>query len=99
MVYVHLNTIDFIFWIASNISPVSGCMLAFGIVMLCQGFGKLPFALKYQVSYVAVQSYGGLLATRFFLGLAEAGVFPGSRYSPVNRTESCINRKRRLLLD
>lgn len=34
----------------------------FGIVMLCQGF---------------VQSYGGLLATRFLLGFAEAGVFPG----------------------
>ena len=41
---------------------LSGCILAFGIVMLCQGF---------------VQSYSGLLATRFFLGLAEAGVFPG----------------------
>ena len=44
---------------------LSGCMLAFGIVMLCQGF---------------VQSYSGLLATRFFLGLAEAGIFPGSFY-------------------
>lgn len=28
-----------------------------------------------------VKSYSGLLATRFFLGLAEAGVFPGSEYS------------------
>ncbi|KAF6236749.1 hypothetical protein HO173_005040 [Letharia columbiana] len=44
---------------------LSGCILAFGIVMLCQGF---------------VQSYSGLLATRFFLGLAEAGVFPGCFY-------------------
>ncbi|KAI9695979.1 MAG: hypothetical protein M1820_008320 [Bogoriella megaspora] len=44
---------------------LSGCILVFGIVMLCQGF---------------VQSYGGLLATRFFLGLAEAGIFPGSFY-------------------
>ena len=43
---------------------LSGCILAFGIVMLCQGF---------------VQSYRGLLATRFFLGLAEAGVFPGCK--------------------
>ena len=41
---------------------LSGCILAFGIVMLCQGF---------------VHNYSGLLATRFFLGLAEAGVFPG----------------------
>jgi MFS family permease len=44
---------------------LSGCILAFGIVMLSQGF---------------VKSYGGLLATRFFLGLAEAGIFPGSFY-------------------
>ena len=27
-----------------------------------------------------VQSYGGLLATRFLLGFAEAGIFPGSTY-------------------
>ena len=45
---------------------LSVCILAFGIVMLCQGF---------------VQSYRGLLATRFFLGLAETGVFPGSKWS------------------
>lgn len=45
---------------------LSVCILAFGIVMLCQGF---------------VQSYSGLLATRFFLGLAETGVFPGSKLS------------------
>ncbi|KAL8648792.1 MAG: hypothetical protein Q9226_005847 [Calogaya cf. arnoldii] len=44
---------------------LSGCILAFGVVMLCQGF---------------VHNYAGLLATRFFLGLAEAGVFPGSFY-------------------
>ncbi|KAI1461617.1 MFS general substrate transporter [Annulohypoxylon moriforme] len=44
---------------------LSGCILCFGIIMLCQGF---------------VQSYSGLLATRFFLGLAEAGIFPGSFY-------------------
>ena len=45
---------------------LSGCILAFGIVMLCQGF---------------VHNYSGLLATRFFLGLAEAGVFPGCKLS------------------
>ncbi|KAI1142729.1 MFS general substrate transporter [Hypoxylon sp. FL0543] len=44
---------------------LTGCILCFGIIMLCQGF---------------VQSYGGLLATRFFLGLTEAGIFPGSFY-------------------
>jgi MFS family permease len=44
---------------------LSGSILAFGIVMLCQGF---------------VHNYSGILATRFFLGLAEAGIFPGSFY-------------------
>ncbi|KAI1371991.1 major facilitator superfamily domain-containing protein [Hypoxylon crocopeplum] len=44
---------------------LSGCILCFGIIMLCQGF---------------VQNYSGILATRFFLGLAEAGIFPGSFY-------------------
>jgi MFS family permease len=62
-----------LFEIPSNIlmkklSPhiwLSGCILLFGIIMIAQGF---------------VQSYGGLLATRFFLGVAEAGIFPGSFY-------------------
>ena len=31
-------------------------------------------------SHTTVTSFSGLLATRFFLGLAEAGVFPGSKY-------------------
>ncbi|KAI0973736.1 putative allantoate permease [Xylaria arbuscula] len=44
---------------------IPGCILIFGVVMVAQGF---------------VQNYGGLLATRFLLGLAEAGVFPGSFY-------------------
>ncbi|KAI0845359.1 MFS general substrate transporter [Daldinia vernicosa] len=44
---------------------ISACILSFGVVMIGQGF---------------VQSFGGLLATRFFLGLAEAGIFPGSFY-------------------
>ena len=38
------------------------CMFCFGLVMTMQGL---------------VQSYGGLIATRFFLGLTEAGIFPG----------------------
>ena len=45
---------------------LSVCTMSFGIVMLCQGF---------------VQSYSGLLATRFLLGLAQAGMFPGSKLS------------------
>ncbi|KAI0112401.1 putative allantoate permease [Nemania sp. FL0031] len=40
-------------------------ILVFGIVVIAQGF---------------VQSYSGLLVTRFFLGLAESGIFPGSVY-------------------
>lgn len=62
-----------VFEIPSNVlmkrfSPqvwLSACISGFGIIMLCQGF---------------VQSYGGLLATRFFLGLLETGIFPGSFY-------------------
>ncbi|KAI9845480.1 MAG: hypothetical protein M1837_004818 [Sclerophora amabilis] len=44
---------------------LSGCMFFFGLSTLCQGF---------------VQNYSGLLATRFFLGLFETGMFPGCFY-------------------
>ncbi|KAG0138120.1 major facilitator superfamily domain-containing protein [Tuber indicum] len=44
---------------------LSLCMFLFGLVTCLQGF---------------VQNYGGLLATRFFLGLFEAGMFPGCFY-------------------
>ncbi|KAF2970567.1 hypothetical protein GQX73_g2984 [Xylaria multiplex] len=62
-----------IFEIPSNIllkrfSPrvwLSGCMFFFGLVSIFQGL---------------VQNYGGLLTTRFFLGLFEAGMFPGCFY-------------------
>lgn len=40
-------------------------MFGFGIVTLCTGF---------------IRSYGGLLALRFLLGLAEAGMVPGNVY-------------------
>lgn len=40
-------------------------MFGFGLVTICQGL---------------VQNYGGLITTRFFLGLFEAGMFPGSFY-------------------
>ena len=34
---------------------------------------------EYRASlHFIVKNYSGLLATRFFLGLAEAGIFPGS---------------------
>ncbi|KAK9367053.1 major facilitator superfamily domain-containing protein [Lipomyces kononenkoae] len=41
------------------------CMFVFGLITCLQGF---------------VQNYSGLLATRFFLGMAEAGMFPGCFY-------------------
>jgi MFS family permease len=41
------------------------CTFGFGIFMIGQGF---------------VKSYSGLIATRFFLGVFEAGIFPGSFY-------------------
>ena len=44
---------------------LSACMFMFGVVTVCQGL---------------VQNYGGLLATRALLGLAETGMFPGSFY-------------------
>ena len=44
---------------------LSGCMFIFGLVTICQGL---------------VRNFSGLLATRFFLGLAETGMFPGSFY-------------------
>ncbi|KUJ15489.1 MFS general substrate transporter [Mollisia scopiformis] len=62
-----------VFEIPSNVflkrlSPriwLSFCMFFFGLVSICQGL---------------VSSYGGLLTTRFFLGLFEAGMFPGCFY-------------------
>ena len=44
---------------------LSACMFLFGLVTICQGL---------------VRNYSGLLATRFLLGLAETGMFPGSFY-------------------
>ena len=44
---------------------LTGCILAFGIAISAQGF---------------VKNYSGLTVTRFYLGLAEAGIFPGSFY-------------------
>ncbi|KAF2463074.1 MFS general substrate transporter [Lindgomyces ingoldianus] len=44
---------------------LSACTCVFGIAMLGQGF---------------VKNFSGILGTRFILGLAEAGIFPGSFY-------------------
>ncbi|KAI9671550.1 MAG: hypothetical protein M1817_003602 [Caeruleum heppii] len=44
---------------------LSACMFLFGLVTVLQGF---------------VQNYSGLLATRFFLGFFETGMFPGCFY-------------------
>ncbi|KAJ5263564.1 hypothetical protein N7478_011169 [Penicillium angulare] len=41
------------------------CMFGFGLVMVCQGL---------------VQNWGGLMATRWFLGVFETGMFPGCFY-------------------
>lgn len=42
---------------------LSICMFGFGLVTICQGL---------------VQNWGGFMATRFFLGLFESGMFPGT---------------------
>lgn len=44
---------------------ISRIMVSWGIITICTA---------------AVSSYGGLLVVRFFLGLAEAGFFPGLVY-------------------
>lgn len=44
---------------------LSACMFLFGLCTICQGL---------------VTSYGGLLTTRFFLGVFESGMFPGCFY-------------------
>jgi MFS family permease len=43
----------------------TGIILVWGLCAMCMGF---------------VENYAGLLASRFFLGLAEAGLFPGVNY-------------------
>jgi len=44
---------------------MSACMFAFGLLVIIQGL---------------VKNFGGLIATRFLMGIAEAGVFPGCFY-------------------
>lgn len=55
-------------WLMKKFKPhvwLTGCMTLFGVCLLGQGF---------------VRTYGQLLATRFLLGLFEAGMFPGCFY-------------------
>lgn len=52
---------------------LSLCMFGFGLVTVCMGLA---------------QGYGGLIACRFFLGLFEAGMFPG--LYPPSSTAECI---------
>lgn len=67
------KSLDVFFEIPSNLllkklSPrvwLSICGLGFGLVMVFQGL---------------TQNYSGILATRFFLGLFECGMFPGCFY-------------------
>ena len=54
---------------------LSGCMFLFGLVSICQGL---------------VQGYSGLLATRFFLGLAESGML---RSESSGERGVCADRK------
>ncbi len=44
---------------------LSLCGMGFGLVTVCQGL---------------TQNFSGILATRFFLGLFECGMFPGCFY-------------------
>lgn len=50
-------------------------MFMFGLVMICQGL---------------VKNWGGLMTTRFFLGVFESGMFPGCEYL---RGRQCIGRQ------
>ena len=60
-------------------------MFLFGIIVTLQGFGILLIILIISVAahLYTVQDYSGLLALRAFLGLAEAGVYPGCKHSPI----------------
>jgi MFS family permease len=48
----------------ADITAVSLCMFLFGFVTICQGL---------------VSSWGGLMTTRWFLGMFETGMFPGCK--------------------
>lgn len=76
-----------VFEVPSNIllkrlSPhvwLSFCTMLFGVAMIGQAFGKVKaFVALSHANQTTVKNFSGILATRFFLGLAEAGIFPGS---------------------
>lgn len=58
-------------------------MFLFGLVTICQGL---------------VQNFSGLIATRFFLGLAETGMFPGIVYTYREGNSYAADRQPRLFL-
>ncbi|KAK4057227.1 hypothetical protein OIO90_001722 [Microbotryomycetes sp. JL221] len=72
--YLIVITVTYVPYIASELPSnlllkivgphilIPGLVVAWGLTTMCTGF---------------VQSYGGLVAARFFLGLLEGGVFPG----------------------
>ena len=63
-------------WAMRHFKPhiwLSACISLFGVFMLAQGF---------------VRNYMGLLATRFFLGVPEAGIFSGCKWSLLQAIES-----------
>jgi len=65
--------------VADHVVVVPLCMFLFGMVTCLQG---------------TVTSYSGLLATRFFIGLCEANIFPGcfyliSMYGSINSIGVC----------
>jgi peroxin-3 len=48
-------------------------MFLFGLVTICQGL---------------VQGFGGIVTTRFFLGVFEAGMFPGKHSTSTEESPS-----------
>lgn len=56
-------------------------MFMFGVVMICQGL---------------VTNWGGLMTTRFFLGVFESGMFPGCELICENAGWPALTDKRQV---
>ena len=58
-------------------------MFLCGVLGIVQGLGTyyhcLPLAFNLLI--VTVSNFGGLVAVRFILGIVEAGIFPGCKFS------------------
>jgi MFS family permease len=63
---------------------LSICMFGFGLGMLCLSdfFCSISRLTAHAVTMIQgfVSNYAGILTTRFFLGVFEAGMFPGAFY-------------------